>query len=264
MVLVFRRMSVYVRWTGHCIDVEARTKLLDKVTELAFLSLNYFEEFSGFQRFHRTLDGRILISPDLLQGTSLQLPAEAHPPGGFELRTAGPLGPPKPASPSQFLTASQVHLEGLEFPLYDGRRLYPGADRISFVFAFFDEYPALDGSLVYVEDEEQCRLYSNDEIRMAQAFLDSPNIHLRYYYEEWIDNFLGWVKHFFIADLNYWRYERNPGYQRFQELPHDDATRDAFWELIKAGFCAEVEGKAAEAKTVRDFWSAVKPPGESR
>jgi hypothetical protein len=99
---------------------------------------------------------------------------------------------------------------------------------------------------------------------MAQAFLDSPNIHLRYYYEEWIDNFLGWVKHFFIADLRYWRYEPNPGYHRFLDLPHDDATRDALWESLKEGFRAEVEGKAVEAQTVRDFWAAVKPSGGSR
>ena len=256
--------SVYVRWTGRCLDVEARTQLLEKLAEFALLSHNYFEGFVGFQRFNRTLDGRVLLSPDLLQGTGLELPAEAQAAGGLELRAAGPLGPPKPSSPSQFLTASQVHLEGLEFRLYDGRRLYPGADRISFVFASFDEFPALDGSLVYVEEEEQCRLYTNDEIRMAQAFLDSPNIHLRYYYEEWIDNFLGWVKHFFIADLRYWRYEPNPGYHRFLDLPHDDATRDALWESLKEGFRAEVEGKAVEAQTVRDFWAAVKPSGGSR
>jgi hypothetical protein len=255
--------SVYVRWTGRCIDVEARTKLLEKVADFALLSLNYFEEFGAFQRYNGTLEGRILLSPDLLQGTGLELPAEARSPGGLELRAAGPLGPPKPASPNQFLTASQVHLEGLEFQLYDGRCLYPGADRISFVFATFDEYPALDGSLVYVEDEEQCRLYSNDQIQTAQAFLDAPNIHLRYYYEKWIDNFLGWVKHFFIADLQYWRYEPNPGYQRFQDLPHDDATREALWQALKEGFCAEVEGKAVEAQKVRDFWAAVKPSAES-
>ena len=256
--------SVYVRWTGRCLDVEARTKLLEKLTEFAVLSYDYFQESSGFQRFYRTLDGRILLSPDLLQGTGLELPAGAQAAGGVELRAAGPLGPAKPSPPSQFLTTSQVHLEGLEFRLYDGRRLYPGADRISFVFASFDEYPALDGSLVYFEDEEQCRKYSTDEIRRAQAFLDSPNIHLRYYYEDWMDNFLGWVKHFFISDLQYWRHEPNPGYQRFLDLPHDDATRDALWESIKEGFRAEVEGKAVEAQTVRDFWAAVKPSGEPR
>ena len=256
--------SVYVRWTGRCIDVEARTILIEQLAEFARLSHNYFESAAQFQRFNRTLDGRILLSPDLLLGTGLELPAETQAYGGLELRAAGPLGPPKPSSPSQFLTTSQVHLEGLEFRLYDGRQLYPGADRISFVFASFDEFPALDGSLVYVEEEEQCRLYANDEIRKAQAFLGSPNIHLRYYYEEWMDNFLGWVKHFFIPDLQYWRYEPNPGYQRFLDLPRDDATRDALWEALKEGFRAEVEGKADEAQTVRDFWAAVQPPGESR
>lgn len=253
--------SVYVRWTGHCTDPEIRTQLLSKLTQLADLSHSYANDSSGFQRFDRTLDGRILVSPDLLRETKLQMPADAHAPGGLELRASGPLGPPKPASPSQFLLANQVRLEGLEFRLYDGRGLYPGADRISFVFADFPEYPELAGSLVYVEDEEQCRLYTNEEIRSARAFLDSPNIHLRYYYEEWMDTFLAWVKHFFIPGLDYWRYEQNSGYQRFQDLPRDDATRDVLWEAIKKAFSDEVEGKAAEAQTIRDFWAAVKPPG---
>ena len=231
--------------------------------ELAQLSYSYFEEFSGFQNFHGPLEGRILISPDLLLGTGLQLPAEAHAPGGIELRAAGPLGTSKPPSPNQFLTASHVFLDGLGFRLYDGRGLYPGADRISFVFASFEEYPDLDGSLVYVEEEEQCRQYGDEEIRTAQAFLDSPNIHLRYYYEEWMDNFLGWVKHFFITDLAYWRCEPNSGYQRFHDLPRDDKTRDEFWESLKTSFQDEVEGKASEAQMVRDFWAAVKPHEDS-
>ena len=128
------------------------------------------------------------------------------------------------------------------------------------MFATFEEYPALNGSLVYVEDVEQCRQYKSEEIRTAQAFLDSPNIHLRYYYEEWMDHFLGWVKHFFIPDLAYWRYEPNSGYERFRDLPRDDKTRDEFWSVLKESFTEEVEGKAAEAQAVRDFWAAVKPP----
>ena len=253
--------SVYVRWTGRCLDEGVRGQLRDKLREFAQLSYPYFDEFPGFENFYGPLQGRILISPSLLEGTNLQLPSEAHVPGGLELRAAGPLGPPKPMPPNKFLTAGHVFLDGVEFRLYDGRRLYPGADRVSFVFASFEEYPALDGSLVYVETEEQCRQYRSDEIRTAQAFLDSPNIHLRYYYEEWMDNFLGWVKHFFIPDLAYWRYEPNSGYERFQNLPRDDKARDEFWEVLKDSFRAEVEGKAAEAQTVRDFWASVKPPG---
>ena len=116
------------------------------------LSCSYFEEFSGFQNFHGPLEGRILISSDLLVSTGLQLPAWAHAPGGIELRAAGPLDTSKPPAPNQFLTASRVFLDGLGFRLYDGRGLYPGADRSSFVFASFEEYPDLDGSLVYVEE----------------------------------------------------------------------------------------------------------------
>ncbi len=252
--------SVYVRWTGRCTDEEVRGQLRDKLRELAISTFPYFEDSPGLQNYYGPIEGRILISPSLLDGTELELPAAAHAPGGIELRAAGPLGASKSPSPEQFLTTGHVFLEGIAFRLYDGRQLYPGGDRISFVFADFEEYPALNGSLVYVEDVEQCKRYDNEEIRTAEAFLDSPNIHLRYYYEEWMDHFLGWVKHFFIPDLAYWRYEPNSGYERFQDVPRDEKTRDEFWELLKRSFLAEVEGKAVEAEGIREFWASVKPP----
>lgn len=252
--------SVYVRWTGRCIDEDVRGQLQGKLREFAQLTYPYFADSPGVQTFSRPIEGRILISPSLLEGTDLSLPPGAHAQGGLELRLAGPLGSAKATTPKQFLTTGYVFLEGIEFRLYDGRQLYPGADRISFVFADFEEFPALNGSLVYVEDVEQCSQYDNEEIRTAEAFLDSPNIHLRYYYEEWMDHFLGWIKHFFIPDLAYWRYELNAGYERFLDLPRDGKTRDEVWERLKESFIAEVEGKGDEAQGVRNFWAAVKPP----
>ncbi len=67
--------SVYVRWTGRCLDEEVRAQLFAKLRELAQLSYSYFEGFSGFRNFHGPWEGRILISPDPLVGTGLQLPA---------------------------------------------------------------------------------------------------------------------------------------------------------------------------------------------
>ena len=59
--------------------------------------------------------------------------------------------------------------------------------------------------------------------------------------------------------MYFWGYEPNSGYEKFRYIPRDDKTRDEIWNLLKDGFIAEMEGKTAEAQTVRDFWASVKP-----
>src|SRR5258708_974149 len=205
--------SVYVTWNGRCASADTRQALLLRIGELAELSHAQFDVPRKVRSFDATIEGTVLIDPSLLEDTELARPAEVHAPGGLELKIAGPLGVQKPKGPAEFLRVSQVRLEGLEFRLYDGRGLYPGEDRVSFVFAFFDEYPGLDGSLVYVEDREQCSLYNNDAIRQADLLLCGPTIHLRYYCEEWIDYLLAWTKHFYVPGLTWWRYQPMSGYE---------------------------------------------------
>ncbi len=54
-------------------------------------------------------------------------------------------------------------------------------------------------------------------IRSADWYVCTPNIHLRYYLEEWSDILLIWVKYFLVSDLHY---------SRYQALANFEATRD--------------------------------------
>jgi hypothetical protein len=250
--------SVYARWSGRCGDPAVRRDLLAQVEDLAEISHSYFDDPPQIRRFHGTIRGRILISPAVLEGTELEMPAAAHAPGGLQLQVAGPLNTEKPAEAQGFLTVSQAWLEGIEFRLYDGRVLYPNEDRVSFVFASFAEYPTLDGTLVYVEDREECLKYRNEAVHDAHYLLTDPNIHLRYFYEEWMDLMIGWVKHFHLPELRYWRYEPMAGCERYHGVPRDPETRDTAWEMLKAAFGAEVRDKREEAAGVRAFWDMVR------
>jgi len=60
---------------------------------------------------------------------------------------------------------NKVDLYGIEFRLFVARRLYPSNDKISFVFLRAPYYPELDGRLVYVEDDEECKYYECDLIK---------------------------------------------------------------------------------------------------
>jgi hypothetical protein len=52
-----------------------------------------------------------------------------------------------------------------------------------------------------------------------------PNIHLRYYLEEWFDSLMGWIKFFFIPNLHFERYEALSGYEVLRE-PLENLQRD--------------------------------------
>lgn len=227
--------SVNIHWNGRCADAAMRSALLGKIGELSELSHAQFDTPPEARNFSHTINGEILIDPALLEGTGLEMPAESHAPGGLDLRAAGPLGVAKPQGPADFLRVSNVWLEGIEFRLFDGRGLYPGEDRMSFVFAFFDEYPALDGSLVFVEDATQCKLYRNQAVQQADFYLTSPTIHLRYYCEKWIDNLLAWIKRFYIPELTWWHYEPLTGYEAWASMdPANAEVRDAAWRFSSA------------------------------
>jgi hypothetical protein len=61
-----------------------------------------------------------------------------------------------------------VSLRGVEFRLYDGRNLYDGDDRTSFVFCV-DDNPQLDGIMIYVEGRAECSKYKNQRIQQADG-----------------------------------------------------------------------------------------------
>lgn len=256
--------SVIIRWSGFCPRSSLREDLLSRLREIAALSHRFLDD-TPVRVFDETIEGNIVVSGNLLREDRLPRlkpiwDADLNASTGFpELRVAGPLREKQVNAREDLYVLRQARLQGLEFRLYDGRGLYPQEDRVSFVFLDIPEHPELDGALVYVEDPAECRYYSSAFIQRADWFLTVPNIHLRYYLEEWTDMLLGWVKHFYIPDLWYWRYENLPHYDFFANMaPEDTHLRNAFCEVLQDVFRQEAENWSGTATEVSAFWAAVK------
>jgi len=259
--------SVIVRWSGFCPRCPQRDDLLSRLGTLAALSHSYLGD-TPFRLFDETIEGNIVVSGNLLRADrrpTLKRIREAEPDagaGGIEFRAAGPLQPRQGKAKEDLYVLRTARLRGLEFRLYDGRGLYPDEDRVSFVFVDDPEHPELDGALVIVEDHAECLCYTSEFVQRADWFLTVPNIHLRYYLEEWMDLLLGWVKHFTIPDLWYRRYEELPHYEVYAEMAAENTLlRDACFEALQDMFRQEVADWSGTAAEVAAFWSAVKNRG---
>jgi len=257
--------SVIVTWAGRCFEDRKRQLLCSQLRELAHLSHSYFERPTPFRFFDGVLKGNILVSGALVPGyigteeTRVRGHVPAASPGPIDIRLAGPQ--PRAVQVSEELFhISRVKVYGIEFRLYDGRHLYDGEDRISFVFADSTAIPELNGHLVHVEDQEQCRDYTSDLVKEADWFLTKPHIHLRDYCEDWMDILLGWVRYFHIPHLNYWRWQRLSGYQTCVEIWQDKDrrfTRDLVFEFLKHSFAKHVAEWRQTAREVSGFWEAM-------
>jgi len=129
------------------------------------------------------------------------------------------------------LAIKSARLRGLDFKLFDPRGLYPGADRMSFVFLECPDHPALDGRLVEVARSEDCAASSSPVLQNADLYLCAPSVHLRYYLEDWTDCLFSWIKFFFIGDFWWHRWSDLQGYadyrQVFEELQADRGSENA-------------------------------------
>src|SRR5437879_3755073 len=86
----------------------------------------------------------------------------------------------------------------------------------------------LTGKLI--EPNSLGALYDHASIKAADHLVKRANIHLRYYCEEWMDGLLGFVKHYYVPDMEYWRYEALSGYGRYLGLdPSDEAECERRW-----------------------------------
>jgi hypothetical protein len=124
-----------------------------------------------------------------------------------------------------YLCPTELRLHGIDFRLYDPRGLYPGADRMSFVFLESSKLPSVNGCIALVENKEQCQVYGSDAIRSADWLVSTPNIHLRYCREEWSDRLLGWLKYFYIPNLFFQRWEDMPHYEELRTLFDEQCAR---------------------------------------
>lgn len=170
-----------------------RPKFLDLLAGLRERSVGTLANASLFDH---EITGRILVRSDLFEDK--QTMRETASRYGIEWKWEDP------SRPDQFLLClDRLRLRGLEFRLFDPRGLYPGEDRMSFVFLESLQFPALSGLLSMVDGADYCKRYSDEFIQHGDWYVQCPYLHLRYYLEGWSISFLAWMKYFFIADLYY-------------------------------------------------------------
>lgn len=254
--------SVAVVWKGNCRDPRTRQRLLGYLHRLAARSDEYLrlrqperprildlmnQQRGGAERVRanietvdREVSGKILMSIWVSQ----------HPDALVEMaRAAGValIAGPKENDPP-LIAIEKVRLRGLDFKLFDPRGLYPGADRMSFVFLECPEHPFLDGRLVEVATKEDCEASGAEPLRGADLYLCASSVHLRYYLEDWTDCLFSWIKFFFVGDFLWHRWEELQGYADYRKVFADlqvdrgnEAAEEAAFEAVLATFVQHAE-----------------------
>lgn len=226
--------SVDVVWKGNCRNPEARYRLLSYLHRLARVSETYLRQG---ERPHLSLVGaghEALPRPNIeaidetREGPTLISSAIGPHPETLIVRAqeAGlTVIAPDDGGP-QLIALDAVRLRGLSFKLFDPRGLYPGDDRMSFVFVECPEHHFLDGRLVEVQ------------ARDGKLYLTTPSIHLRSYLEDWTDCLFSWIRFFLMGD--FW-------WQRREELEGYIDYRGVFEELQRTRGSAEAEDATFDA-----------------
>ena len=220
--------SVEAMWRGQCTDRSLQEELCARVAELGEISHQLYREF--FQKEVEAVwyDGFTIASEILLDE------------GIFPNRQA----PPElEAVEKRTYRANQVSLYGCQYKLFDPREfnspltMSAGYD-LSFIF-LRSENPSLDGLLVEKIGEHP----RSEESAESNVFLlASPEIYMRYYLENWMGRFLGWVKHYYIPDLYYWIWVDHPGYLQYEGFNRKDAMiRDEIFASLLEAFQEEAE-----------------------
>jgi hypothetical protein len=220
--------SVIIAWKGSCRDPLIRTRLLGYLHRLAVRSDEYLRlnqprrpfvlkaiseqhgeglaPRANVEVIDRQVSGRMLLS-NWISLDPDGLAANARKAG---LQVSGD------QTEGHFLISIEKgFLRGLDFKLFDPRGLYPGADRMSFVFLECPEHPFLDGRLVQVARAEEIENANSDA---DAVYLTNPTIHLRYYLEDWTDCLFSWIKFFFLDDLWWHRWEDMQGYDDYHSV----------------------------------------------
>jgi hypothetical protein len=242
--------SVDVVWKGNCRDPQIRYRLLGYLHRLAALSDNYLRQRqpdrpailrlvseqrgggaparSNIETIDHEVSGEILISSWIAPHPET-LVARAREAGLTVIEPEGE-GP-------HLITLDRVRLRGLDFKLFDPRGLYPGADRMSFVFLECPEFHFLDGRLVEIALGEEPGGAAGS-LQRGSIHLRSPSLHLRYYLEDWTDCLFSWIRFFLVGD--FW-------WQRWEELEGYTDYRGVFGELQAERGSASAEEATFEA-----------------
>lgn len=253
--------SVAVVWKGNCREPRVRDRMLGHLHRLAARSdeylrlrqperpriLDIMNQQRGEQRARANVEsidqevsGKILIS-SFISPHPEALVATAREAGAILIEDADAKTPP-------LIAINTARLRGLDFKLFDPRGLYPGADRMSFVFLQSPEHPFLDGRLVEVATKEDCLASGAETLNGADLYLCAPSVHLRYYLEDWTDCLFSWIKFFFIGDFLWHRRQEMEGYtdyrQVFADLQADrgnEAAEESAFDAVLATFVQHAE-----------------------
>jgi hypothetical protein len=150
-------------------------------------------------------------------------------------------------SPLLALKLRRLHIRGMDFRLFDPRVLYPDEDRVSFVFLESESAPFLTGLLGFVHDRDRCVGSPNPYVRAADWYIECPFVHLRYYLESWFDDFLSWIKLFFIADLYFTRQDETDGVEKLRQALETLQARRGVSTTRKQSFNRLIEAFKEEA-----------------
>jgi hypothetical protein len=173
--------SVYVSWGGTCRDRAGQEELVGFLRDLADRSAARLEDpaparpaflelmtaqreqntprVESVRMFDEEITGRIVLDPclaqdgqalhDDVQRTNAEMVAVEA--GGMEKNE--PFCLSLGSGGGQWcIRLPRLRLYGIDFQLFDSRRLYPNADRMSFVFLQSPELPSLGGCLAQVEN----------------------------------------------------------------------------------------------------------------
>jgi len=243
--------SVSIVWKGRCHDPRTRYRLLGHLHRLAarsdeFLRLNgprppglnstngqgseALRPRPNIETIDEHVTGRIIVSSfvarDLEALVACARDADVTLIENLEAENA------------PFIALKEARLRGLDFKLFDPRDLYPGADRMSFVFLECPEYPFLDGRLVERASREECAASGAQALRGADLYLCAPSVRLCRYLEDWTDCLFSWIKFFFIEDFWWHRQEPMQGFADYQHVFEDLQTERGAEEAEEAAFDA--------------------------
>jgi hypothetical protein len=254
--------SVAVAWKGNCHDPRIRYRLLGHLHRLAtrsdeYLRLRQPERPRVLDVMNQQRGGGVRARANIetidqdIAGTILLSSFVSPEPEALlaEARRAGLtlIDDPKAKAPP-LIAIESGRLSGLDFKLFDPRGLYPGADRMSFVFLECPQQPLLDGRLVEVATAEDCLSSGAESLRGADFYLCGPSVHLRYYLEDWTDCLFSWIKFFLIDEFWWHRWEELQGYadyrQVFEHLAADrgrEAAEEAAFDAVLGTFAQHAE-----------------------
>ncbi len=223
--------SVITTWSGRCPERQKQNDLSRYLKVLAEINHGYWVAYPApiaeinramhlaagiapltgptWREFDIRFQGRIVVSGDVVRrGSGDAKESNADLTG--RMREAGLPTFTAEMYSACYTSISGCRLRGVDLRVFDPRRLYPGNDRLSFVFLSDTGFPLLDNMAVEVHERGIFASAPTRDLDGTDCYLSAPTLHLRYMHEAWVDCLMAWVKWQFVDDLCYWRNEDWP------------------------------------------------------